>query len=94
MYATIRRYSGGEELVDALLDHEDDIRQIITTIDGFRAYYLIRSSDGEAVTISVYDDQSGAEESTSAAAAWVGENLADLSVSAPQVTTGEVALSL
>ena len=92
MYATIRSYSGGSDFADALVDHENDVRQVITQIDGFRAYYLLRTSDG-AATISVFDDQSGAEESTRAAAAWVADNLADLSVSPPQVTTGEVAVS-
>jgi hypothetical protein len=92
MYATIRNYSGSE-LADALATRENDIRQVITTIGGFRAYYLVRTSDGNAVTVSVFDDQAGAEESTRAAAAWVAENLADLSVSPPQVTTGEVAFS-
>ena len=93
MYATIRSYSGSG-LADALATRESDIRQVITTIDGFRAYYLVRTTDGNAVTISVFDGQAGAEESTRAAAAWVGENLADLAVSLPQVTTGEVAFSL
>jgi hypothetical protein len=92
MYATIRSYSGGSGLADALVDHESDVRQLITQIAGFRAYYLVRTSDG-ATTISVFDDRSGAEESTRAAAAWVAENLPDLNVSSPQVTTGEVALS-
>ena len=86
MYATIRSYSGGEELAEALVGRENDVRQLITQIDGFRAYYLLRTSDGTA-TISVFDDKAGADESTRAAAAWVAENLADLSVSPPQVTT-------
>ena len=92
MYVTIRSYSGSE-LADALATHESDIRQVIEAIDGFRAYYLVRTTDGNAVTISVFDDQAGAEASTSAAAAWVGENLGDLASSPPQVTTGEVAFS-
>jgi hypothetical protein len=93
MYATIRSYSGGSELTDALVSHESDVRQVVTQIDGFRAYYLVRTSEGNTTTISIFDDQSGAEESTRAAAAWVSENLADLSVSPPQVTTGEVVFS-
>jgi hypothetical protein len=92
VYATIRSYSGSA-LADALVTREDDVRQVVGTIAGFRAYYLVRTADGNAVTISVFDDQAGAEESTRAAAAWVGENLADLAVSQPQVTTGEVAFS-
>ena len=93
MYVTIRSYTG-RELADALATREDDIRGIITTIAGFRAYYLVETTDGNAVTISVFDDEAGAEESTRAAAAWVAENMADFHPSPPQVTTGEVAFSL
>ena len=92
MYVTVRSYSGGRAFADALVSHEDAIRDIITGIDGFRAYYLIRTTDG-ATTISVFATQDGAQESTSAAAAWVAENLADVSPGPPQVTSGDVALS-
>jgi hypothetical protein len=93
MHATIRSYSGGEAFVDALVEREDDIRRIISGIEGFRAYYLVRTSDGNAVTISVFDHERGGDESTRTAAEWVRENLADLSVGAPQVTSGEVAVA-
>ena len=93
MYAAVRSYSAGSALADALVDREGDVRNVINQLDGFRAYYLIRTSGGEVLTISVFDDQSGAEESTRAAAAWVAENLGDMSISPPQVTTGEVVLS-
>ncbi len=56
----------------------DDIRNVITTIDGFRAYYLLRTAEG-ATTISVFDDQAGGEASTAAAADYVRENMADVS---------------
>jgi hypothetical protein len=92
MHATIRNYAGGSALADALVEHEADIRSLITGIDGFRAYYVVRDPDG-ATTISVFDDQSGAEESTRVAAQWVGENLGDLGLAPPEVTTGEVLLS-
>jgi heme-degrading monooxygenase HmoA len=92
MFVTIRSYGGGSALADALAEREEDIRSVITTIDGFRAYYLLRTAEG-ATTISVFDDQAGAEASTAAAAAYVRENMADVSPGAPQVTTGEVALS-
>jgi hypothetical protein len=92
MYATIRNYAGGAALADALVEHESDVRGVITGIDGFRAYYLVRDEDG-VTTVSVFDDRDGAEESTRAAAAWVSENLGDLGVAPPQVSTGEVLLS-
>jgi heme-degrading monooxygenase HmoA len=93
MYVTVRRYAGSRDLVDALVENESEVKRLITDIDGFRAYYLVRTEDGEAMSISVYDSESGAAESSRAAAAWVGENLKDLSVSAPQVTAGEAVIS-
>jgi len=91
MHATIRSYSGGD-VADTLVPHADEIREVISPIAGFRAYYLLRTADG-ATTISVFDDESGAEESTRAAAAWIAEKLPDASFGAPQVTSGEVAVS-
>jgi hypothetical protein len=92
MFVTIRSYSGGGAFVDALVAHQDDIREVIATIDGFKAYYLLRTAEG-ATTISVFANQDGAQASTAAAAAWVGANLADVSPGAPQVTSGDVAVS-
>jgi hypothetical protein len=92
MYATVRVYSGSSELADALVENESEVKRIITGIGGFKAYYLVRTADG-AASVSVFDDQSGAEESNRAAAEWIRANLPDLSVSAPQISAGEVALS-
>jgi len=93
MYTTIRSYGGGDAFTDALVQNEEAIRGVITPIGGFRGYYIVRGSDGPT-TISVFEDQAGADESVRAAAAWVGENLADISPGPPAVTTGEVVLSL
>ena len=92
MHATVRHYTDSPGFVDALQAHESEVRGLLQGIDGFRAYYLVRASDGETITISVYDDATGADESTRQAAAWVKENLADLSVQPPQVSSGEVAI--
>ena len=89
MYAVIRAYSGNHDLADALAEHEEDVRQVIGEINGFKAYYLLKLGEGTS-TISVFEDQAGAEESNRAAAAWLAENLPDLKVDAPYVTAGEV----
>ena len=92
MYATVRMYSGGPELADALVSHEADVKSLVSGIDGFNAYYLVRTADG-TVSISVYDNEAGANESTSAAGNWIRENLPGLGGSAPQVSAGEVVIS-
>jgi hypothetical protein len=91
MYATIRAYAGNRDLADTLAEHEEDIRQVISSINGFKAYYLLKIAEG-TTTISVFEDQAGAEESNRAAAAWLAENLPDLEIAAPYVTAGEVLL--
>ena len=70
--------------------HQDEIREILTGIDGFRAYYLLRTVEG-ATTISVFATEDGAQESTSAAAAGRREPRRRLT-DPPQVTSGSVAL--
>ncbi len=67
MYATVRTYSTGPELADALVSNAADVKSLISGIDRFKAYYLVRTADG-AVSISVYVSEAGANESTSAAA--------------------------
>ena len=85
MYATVRNYAGNRELADALLENESEVKRLITGIDGFRAYYLIRTDDG-AASVSVYDDKSGADESTRVAGEWLRENVPDVAGSPPEVS--------
>ena len=91
MYATVRTYAGNPDLADTLAEHEDEIRQVIGAIDGFKAYYLVKGGDA-TTSISVFEDQTGAEESNRAAAAWLAENLPNLGVGAPQMTAGDVRI--
>jgi heme-degrading monooxygenase HmoA len=92
MYATVRTYSAGPELADALVSNAAEVKSLISGIEGFKAYYLVRTADG-AVSISVYDNEAGANESTTGEANWIRENLPELGASAPQVSVGEVVLS-
>ena len=92
MFATIRVYSGAGELADALVENESAVRQLISEIDGFQAYYLVRTADG-AASVSVFDNQAGATASDEAARSWVGENLPELNVAPPEVSAGEVVIN-
>jgi hypothetical protein len=92
MYLAIRAYSGNSDLADKLAEREDEIRQLIGGINGFRAYYLVKLAEGTS-TISVFEDQEGAEESSRAAAAWLAENLPEMRVEAPYVTAGDVLVA-
>ena len=92
MYATIRNYPGNAELADALVASAADVESLISGLDGFKAYYLVRTAEG-AASISVFESEAGAEASTAAAAAYIRENLPDIGGAAPQVSAGEVVLN-
>jgi hypothetical protein len=93
MYATVRVYkSGDQRLTDALVERQDEVKRIMGELDGFNGYYLIRTADG-AVSISVFESQASAEASTNVAASWIKDNLPDLPMPAPEVSTGEVVIS-
>jgi hypothetical protein len=92
MYATIRTYSGATDLVAELVRNEGAVKDLIAGVPGARAYYLIATADG-AVSVSVCDDLAGTERSNTVAAAWIRDNLPNLSVSPPTISGGEVAIS-
>ena len=68
----------------------DGFVPLISQIPGFVAYYWVDAKGGVMVSTSVFQDQTGAEESNKRAADWVRDNLAPLLPNAPQITIGEV----
>jgi hypothetical protein len=92
MHASVRTYVAASELADGLVGNSGAVKDLVSGIAGFKAYYLVRTADG-AVSISVYEDEAGANESTRAAAAWISENLPGITGVAPQVSAGEVVIN-
>jgi hypothetical protein len=92
MYATIRRYVGNTTLADQLAARSDEVKAVIEPVEGFRAYYLVRAPDG-AASITVCDDQAGAEESNRRAADWIRENMPEVAAAPPEISAGEIVFS-
>ena len=87
MHITMRYYTAASALGDAMAANTEAIRQLITTVPGFVAYYAIRN--GAVVTsVTVCQDKAGTDESTKRAAAWVKENVKG-GVSAPSINEGD-----
>jgi hypothetical protein len=94
MYLVERRYTGASALVDAMVQGEQEVRKLISTVPGFRAYYAARTGGGGAVaTVTVCDDKAGTDESTRRAGEWVRANVSGVSVAPPQVTEGETYIN-
>jgi hypothetical protein len=88
MHVVVRSYSGegASEVFDLIEQREDEVRELITGVPGFKSYVAIRSDDG-GVTVTVCDDKAGADESTKRAAGFIKDN-ATGSPGPPTVTEG------
>ncbi|MFD0208023.1 hypothetical protein ACFVH9_02500 [Streptomyces hirsutus] len=93
MYAAVRRYEGVTDPAAAGRLVNEGFVPLMRQVSGFVAYYWIDAGDGVMVSISVFQDRAGAEESVSKAADFVRDNLASLLPNPPQVTSGEVLAS-
>ncbi|MEU7038543.1 hypothetical protein ABZ958_33420 [Streptomyces sp. NPDC046237] len=93
MYAAVRRYEGVTDPTEAGRLVSEGFVPLMRQVSGFVAYYWVDAGDGVMVSTSVFQDQSGAEESISKAAEFVRNNLASLLPNPPQVTAGEVVAS-
>jgi hypothetical protein len=90
MYATVRRYEGVTDSSEAGRRVNEGFVPLISQVPGFVAYYWVNAGGGVMVSTTVFQDQSGAEESNMRAADFVRENLASLLPKPPQITAGEV----
>jgi hypothetical protein len=93
MYATIRIYAGTSGLGAELVANQESVKSAIGAVPGFQAYYFVATADGGGASITVCDDQAGAEESNRAAAAWIAENLPGLSIAPPAISAGDVLMA-
>ena len=65
---------------------------IVSKAPGFVAYYVVDAGNDVVASVSVFQDQNGAEESNRMAADWVKENIASLVSGPPEVTAGAVTV--
>ena len=91
MHIAIRRYQMDPASVDEVARQVNEgFIPLIKDAEGFLAYYVLNAGAGEIATVSVFEDQAGAEESIRMAADWVRQNLAALLPNPPEITAGEV----
>jgi len=90
MYASVRRYRINPDNMDELMRRVPGAVDVISSLSGFRAYYVVRGGDDSIATVSLFNDKDAAVLSNQAAARWVKENAADLISGALDTVTGEV----
>jgi heme-degrading monooxygenase HmoA len=91
MHVVIRHYEGSAKLIDELVDRRKDVEELIRGVDGFVAYYLVKTADGGA-SVSVFEDAAGTTESSKRAAAYLKENLDGVAAGPPEIIEGEAVI--
>jgi hypothetical protein len=93
MHASVRRYRVRD--IDTLVSRvEDEFVDQVKEIEGFVGYYVIDGDDGTVASVTVGDTAQAVAESVRLAAAWVRDSVADLVEGEPEVTVGEVRVSV
>ncbi len=91
MYASIRRYVVHPGSIDEIARQVNKgFLPIIRDIPGFVAYYVVDVGHGLGISISIFEDQAGAERSAVEAKEYIRENLASLFPNPPEIMDGEV----
>ena len=94
MYVAVRRYQVKAGSIDELARRaQEGYVPLVSQVRGFVAYYGVAVGNESIVSVSVFQDQAGADESTRLAADWVRQNIAEFLQGPPEVTAGEVRWS-
>ena len=91
MYLTVRKYRNVQGDRKQLMEKvSNGFVPLISKIDGFVDYYCILTDDNSLLSVSVYRDAKGAEESVRTAKTFVEENLAQHLPEKPELISGDV----
>ena len=93
--AVVRTYSGkgAKELIDLIEKNKPEVERLIRGVKGFVSYSLVRTADG-GLSVSVYQDKAGTDESFKVAREWISKSAKTTGVAAPSVAEGTVLLQL
>jgi hypothetical protein len=95
MYATVRRYTPKGSVEKKTIDdlkHRIDSKfvPIVQDVRGFHSYYVLATGKNELVTIGIFDDKTGATESTRRAAEFVKNDPDKDRLGSPEIYEGEL----
>jgi hypothetical protein len=96
MHAIIRRYSikgsiDRKTMDDLKRQTEEKFTPVLQDIRGVHSYYLVNVNDKELVSIGVFEDMTGAAESTRRAAEFV--KTLPIQLGSPEIMEGELLVS-
>jgi hypothetical protein len=74
MYAHVRTYEGIADPQETGRIATDSFLPVITKLPGFIGYFFVDTGNGSMVSMSIYEDEASADESTRVASDWVRDH--------------------
>ena len=92
MFAAIRYYRTDPDSIESVVRRvKEGFVPMIRDTPGFVSYFVLTPRPGEIVSVSVFEEQRGAEESNAMAEDWVRRNLSEL-LPSPEFAEGRVVV--
>jgi hypothetical protein len=92
MFAAIRYYRADPDSIESVVRRvKEDFVPIIKATPGFVSYFVLAPRRCEMVSVSVFEEQQGAQESHLKAEEWVRQNLSEL-LPSPEFAEGQVVV--
>jgi hypothetical protein len=93
-FASVRCYRLNDGSVGELMHTVDTVfADRIAAIDGFEAYHALDCGDGQLITVSLFRDKSGADESNERSKQFVLDELGGFDLDRVEVIAGKVTVS-
>jgi heme-degrading monooxygenase HmoA len=93
MYVTMHSYKIGAGTQLDVARTAEEFLQTVSTIPGFRAYYMIDGGDHRIGSVSIFETPEGVEQCDTLAAEFVTERLEGFRLTDVEVTEGKVLAS-
>jgi hypothetical protein len=94
MYVVIRKFRHMRALPEAARRAESGIGQILRQSPGFQGYHVFDCGNGAGGSITLFDSRDTALAANEKALIWIRASLADLVQGEPEITAGEVLVTV
>jgi len=95
MYAAVRRYEACDKTraSEIVKKTQNSLLPRLSEMPGFSGYYLIDAGNGVFSSVSIFDTEAQADESTRVASSWAREDKLETALTnPPQITRGQVVV--
>jgi heme-degrading monooxygenase HmoA len=92
MFAAIRYYRTDPDSIESVIRRvKEGFVPLVRETPGFVSYFVLAPGRDEIVSVSVFEDRQGAQESNRKAEEWVRQNLSEL-LPSPEFADGRVVV--